>query len=95
MTDPKELAKLYTPKEVKSLKTDQQQCAVRFTPCGRFLIGAGFDGQVRRWDATNDGFKELVLKNTGLVAIGTDIAFLAVFTVVAMAAATALFKRTL
>jgi ABC-2 type transport system permease protein len=41
------------------------------------------------------GFKTLVLKNTGLAAIGTDIAFLALFTVVAMAAATALFKRTL
>jgi ABC-type multidrug transport system permease subunit len=41
------------------------------------------------------GFKTLVLKNTGLAAIGTDIAFLAIFTVVAMAAATALFKRTL
>jgi ABC-2 type transport system permease protein len=41
------------------------------------------------------GFKSLVLKNTGLAAIGGDIAFLAVFTVVAMAAATALFKRTL
>jgi len=41
------------------------------------------------------GFKTLVLKNTGLAAIVTDIAFLAVFTVVAMAAATALFKRTL
>jgi ABC-2 type transport system permease protein len=41
------------------------------------------------------GFKSLVLKNTGLAAIGTDIAFLAIFTVVTMAAATALFKRTL
>jgi ABC-2 type transport system permease protein len=41
------------------------------------------------------GFKSLVLKNTGLAAIGWDIAFLAAFTVVAMAAATALFKRTL
>jgi ABC-2 type transport system permease protein len=40
-------------------------------------------------------FKSLVLKNTGLAAIGTDIAFLALFTVAAMAAATALFKRTL
>jgi ABC-2 type transport system permease protein len=41
------------------------------------------------------GFKELVLKNTGLAAISTDIAFLAIFAVVAMAGATALFKRTL
>ena len=41
------------------------------------------------------GFKSLVLKNTGFAAIGTDILFLGVFTVLAMAAATLLFKRTL
>jgi ABC-2 type transport system permease protein len=41
------------------------------------------------------GFKELVLKNTGLVAILPDVAFLAAFTVLSMGAATLLFKRTL
>ena len=41
------------------------------------------------------GFKELVLKNTGLLAVGSDLAFLALFTVAAMAAATLLFRRTL
>ncbi len=41
------------------------------------------------------GFKELVLKNTGLLAIASDLAFLALFTVVAMGAATLLFRRTL
>jgi ABC-2 type transport system permease protein len=41
------------------------------------------------------GFKTLVLKDTGLAAIGADIAFLVVFTALAMAAATLLFKRTL
>jgi len=41
------------------------------------------------------GFKQLVLKNTGLMAIGTDLAFLAGFTVLAMGAATLLFRRTL
>lgn len=41
------------------------------------------------------GFKELVLKNTGLLAIGPDLLVLAGFTVAAMAAATALFRRTL
>ena len=41
------------------------------------------------------GFKSLVLKNTGFAAISTDIAFLALFTVIAMGAATLLFKRTL
>jgi ABC-2 type transport system permease protein len=42
-----------------------------------------------------DGFKELVLKNTGLMAISTDLAFLFGFTVLAMSAATLLFRRTL
>ena len=41
------------------------------------------------------GFKELVLKNTGLAAIGTDLAVLIGFTVVTMVAATVLFRRTL
>ncbi len=41
------------------------------------------------------GFKELVLKNTGLMAISYDLAFLAGFTVLAMGAATLLFRRTL
>ena len=42
-----------------------------------------------------DGFKSLVLKNTGLAAISHDMFFLAMFTVVAMAAATRLFRRDL
>lgn len=41
------------------------------------------------------GFKSLVLKNTNLLAVSHDIAFLFGFTVVAMAAATLLFRRTL
>jgi ABC-type multidrug transport system permease subunit len=41
------------------------------------------------------GFKELLLKNTGLVAIGPDLLYLALFALVAMAAATLLFRRTL
>jgi ABC-2 type transport system permease protein len=41
------------------------------------------------------GFKALLLKNTGLMAIAPDLVFLAVFSVLTMAAATRLFKRTL
>jgi ABC-2 type transport system permease protein len=40
-------------------------------------------------------FKNLLLKNTGLTAIGGDLLFLAAFSVAAMTAATALFRRTL
>ena len=40
-------------------------------------------------------FKSLLLKNTGFVAIGGDLLYLLAFSVVAMTAATLLFKRTL
>ncbi|HUB24640.1 MAG TPA: ABC transporter permease [Tepidisphaeraceae bacterium] len=42
-----------------------------------------------------DGFKCLILKNTGLMAISTDLAFLAGFTILTVTTATLLFKRTL
>ena len=41
------------------------------------------------------GFKELILKNTGLMAISYDLAFLVGFTILAMGLATMLFRRTL
>ena len=40
-------------------------------------------------------FKSLLLKNTGFVAISADLAYLLIFSVIAMTAATLLFKRTL
>jgi ABC-2 type transport system permease protein len=40
-------------------------------------------------------FKSLLLKNTGIAAISGDLTFLAVFTLVTVAAETALFKRSL
>jgi ABC-2 type transport system permease protein len=42
-----------------------------------------------------DGFKQLILKNTGLMAISGDLLFLFVFTALAMSLATLLFRRTL
>jgi ABC-2 type transport system permease protein len=41
------------------------------------------------------GFKQLLLKDTGLAAISSDLAFLGLFTVLSMTAATMLFRRTL
>lgn len=41
------------------------------------------------------GFKQLVLKNTGLMAISGDLLFLFIFTLLAMTFATLLFRRTL
>jgi ABC-2 type transport system permease protein len=40
-------------------------------------------------------FKQLVLKNTGLMAVSGDLLFLVVFTALMMSAATLLFRRTL
>ena len=40
-------------------------------------------------------FKSLLLKNTGFEAIGGDLLYLVVFSVVMMSAATMLFKRQL
>ncbi len=72
-----------------------------YFPSGAVYPTSAFPGWMRALSKIDPftyavhGFKALVLKNTGFAAIGTDIAFLAAFTVVAMAAATALFKRTL
>jgi ABC-2 type transport system permease protein len=41
------------------------------------------------------GFKQLVLKNTSLTVISFDLAYLIGFTIISMAAATFLFRRTL
>ena len=41
------------------------------------------------------GFKALLLKDAGLVAIWGDMTFLLVFAVISLSAATLLFKRTL
>ncbi|HSY44203.1 MAG TPA: ABC transporter permease [Candidatus Acidoferrum sp.] len=41
------------------------------------------------------GFKQLILKNTGLMAVSGDLLFLSCFTILAMAIATLLFRRTL
>jgi ABC-2 type transport system permease protein len=40
-------------------------------------------------------FKSLLLKNTGFGAIAGDLGYLVLFSIVAMTAATALFRRTL
>jgi ABC-2 type transport system permease protein len=40
-------------------------------------------------------FKSLLLKNTGFAAIGGDLLYLGVFSVICMTAATMLFRRTL
>jgi WD40 repeat protein len=57
--DAKQLLELHQPQEVKVLANRVQLCAARFSPCGRYLAGGGFDGLVHRWDASADDLGEL------------------------------------
>src|SRR4029077_5385385 len=72
-----------------------------YFPSGAVYPQQGFPGWMRVIAVADPftyavhAFKCLLLKNTGLGAIAYDMGFLLVFSVVAMTAATALFKRTL
>jgi ABC-2 type transport system permease protein len=74
---------------------------VLFFPSGAVYPTQAFPGWMRVITAIDPftyavhGFKQLVLKNTGLGPIGYDLLYLMGFTLVAMAAATLLFRRTL
>lgn len=48
----------FEPKEASATRVDRQLNAVRFSACGRYLLAAGFDGTVRRFDATGEGLVE-------------------------------------
>jgi ABC-2 type transport system permease protein len=74
---------------------------VLYFPSGAVYPTQGFPGWMQVI-ATVDpftyavhAFKSLLLKNTGFEAITGDLAYLLVFSAVAMTAATMLFKRTL
>lgn len=74
---------------------------VLFFPSGAVYPSSGFPAWMQVIAAVDpftyavDGFKNLILKNTSLAAIGPDLAFLAAFTALAMGSATLLFRRTL
>jgi WD40 repeat protein len=52
MIDSKELLKRYEPtKDVKIIAADPQVRSVRFSPCGKLVVGGGYEGKVRRWNA--------------------------------------------
>ena len=74
---------------------------VLYFPSGAVYPQAGFPGWMRTIAAVDPftyavhAFKSLLLKNTGFGAIAFDLLFLTAFSIVAMTAATALFKRTL
>jgi ABC-2 type transport system permease protein len=74
---------------------------VLFFPSGAVYPIAAFPAWMRVMSAVNPltygvhGFKELLLKNSGLGAISFDLAYLAGFAAVMMVVTTALFRRTL
>jgi ABC-type multidrug transport system permease subunit len=74
---------------------------VLFFPSGAVYPTAAFPPWMKVITVVNPftyavhGFKQLVLKNTGLLSISSDLAFLLGFTVLAMSTATLLFRRTL
>jgi ABC-2 type transport system permease protein len=72
-----------------------------YFPSGAVYPQQGFPGWMRAIAVADPftyavhAFKCLLLKNTGFQAIAGDLAFLGIFTVVAMSLATRLFRRTL
>ncbi len=72
-----------------------------FFPSGAVYPVNAFPGWMKAMTTINPfkyavhGFKEVLLKNTGLGAVGYDLLFLFGFTIVAMGLATWLFRRTL
>lgn len=57
--DPKALAERYKLVEKKAIVADPQVLTLRFSPDGTRLVAAGYDGRVRRWDATSADLPEL------------------------------------
>ncbi len=72
-----------------------------YFPSGAVYPTQGFPNWIRVISAVDPftysvhAFKSLILKNTGFAAISGDLAYLIVFSAVAMTGATLLFKRTL
>ncbi|HET6882331.1 MAG TPA: WD40 repeat domain-containing protein [Pirellulales bacterium] len=54
VNEPQELLKRYQPKLARSINLDRQMTSLRYSPCGKLLAAGGFDGTVRRFDATSD-----------------------------------------
>ena len=48
----------YEAKELKVVTADPQLTQARFSVCGRMLLGASYDGRVRRWDASGADLPE-------------------------------------
>lgn len=54
-----ELLKRYEPQQSDSLEYERQLWQARFTPCGKFLIGSGYDATIQRWRVNDDAYEPL------------------------------------
>jgi WD40 repeat protein len=57
--DVKQLAERFKLIEKKVITAEPQVLTLRYSPDGKRLVAAGYDGRVRRWDATNEELPEL------------------------------------
>ena len=57
--DNAELLKKYELKNAKVISAEPQVSLARFSPCGKMLVGGGYDARVRRWNATVEEMPEL------------------------------------
>ena len=49
----------FEPKETRKIDTDRQVCSIRFSPDGSYLVGGGYDSEIRRWDLSGEEAKPL------------------------------------
>ncbi|MDA0281854.1 MAG: hypothetical protein O3B13_04340 [Planctomycetota bacterium] len=59
-----ELLKRYEPVQGETLEYERQLWQARFSPCGKFLVGAGYDATIQRWTVKDASF-ELLAPLTG------------------------------
>lgn len=57
--DAKQLAERFKLVPKKMITADPQVLTLRYSPDGKFLVAAGYDGRFRRWDATQEELPEL------------------------------------
>lgn len=64
MATTEELLKRFEPQKTETLEYERQLWQARFSPCGKFLIGSGYDATIQRW-AVRDDSLELLPAFTG------------------------------
>lgn len=74
MEETKQLLARFQGKEIKALKPEVQASVARYSPCGKILAAAMYNGTIRCWDATTEEFRERAAV-TGHSGWSTDVVF--------------------